>query len=479
MELAAVGNLTPTQWAYVGTTVVAILQLALLPHLLAQRNKSPNATLAWLWGILLFPGLGGIVYLLLGSERVHRKHLARVEDLSLKAGPSPCIRHGSCLSTTLPELERINGVTPTGGNAVDLLIDGAAFFPALLAAIATARDHLHLEFYAWHADETGKTVRDALVRAAQRGVTVRVLADEIGSLRTFRSFFRPLVDAGGQFSWFQTFAPRRGRLHLNLRNHRKLVIVDGEIALTGGMNIGDPYWGKSFPHERGYGDVQLQLRGPVVAQLARVFAEDWYFAAGEALADTARFYPAAEPDGEADFQVIPGGPDNNINEIQLSVLAMIHHAAQRIRLVTPYFVPEESVVAALQLAAMRGVTVELIVPARGDHFYLTHVTRSYFSDLLPHGVRIFEYQPRLLHAKVGIFDDVRGMCGSANLDVRSLRINFELNVAFHGPALASKLNAWFEECLGECREVNVREHEARGLWPRIAEVICRPLTSLL
>lgn len=476
MNALFLAELTLPRWALTGTAVVALLQWALVPHLLAQRNKSPNATLAWLWAILLFPVFGGVAYFLLGSERVHRRRLRLVHDLAARTGRpgSPAACSHLC---QVPELERINGFAPTGGNHAELLADGAAFFPELLRVIASAQHHLHLEFYIWNQDRTGRKVRDALVDAAARGVEVRVLIDEIGSLALRRSFFRRLEKAGGKFSWFNTFSPWRGRLHLNLRNHRKLVIADGLVALTGGTNIGDEYW--TGDGAAPYRDIQVRLTGPVVTQLAEVFAEDWYFASGEALLNLQAYYPASPAVAEVETQVVPGGPDNDLNEIQLSVLAMLHHTRTRLRLMTPYFVPEDAVLSAFQLAAMRGVTIELMVPARGDHFYLTHVTRSYYEDLLPHGIRIFEYQPSLLHAKVGIIDDHSAMCGSANLDVRSLRINFELNVALYSPDLAQSLHQLFEANLADCREVTGASHAARPFHHKLLEVVCRPLASLL
>ena len=465
-------------WAWTGAVLVGLMQWGLVPHLLAQRNKSPNATLAWLWAILLFPIFGGLAYFFMGSERVYRRRLRLVHEFEKRSGP-----HGEATPcqylSQVPELQRINGFAPTSGNDARLLVDGTAFFPALLETIREARHHLHLEFYIWSTDQTGRTVRDALIAAAQRGVEVRVLVDEMGSLRTMRGFFRRLERAGGQFSWFHTFSPLRGRLHLNLRNHRKLVIADGRIALTGGMNIADDYWHGRSGKEPPCRDVHLRVTGPVVTQLAEVFAQDWYFAKSEALLDPDLYYPTAATTGSVEMQVVPGGPDNDVDEIQLTVLAMLHRTQKRLRLMTPYFVPEDAVLSALQLAAMRGIEIELMVPAQSDHFYLTHVTRSYYGNLLPHGIRIFEYQPSLLHAKVGIIDDHSSMCGSANLDVRSLRINFELNVACHSPALAAELHALFEENLAHCREITAASHAARPFAHRLLEVVCRPLTSLL
>jgi cardiolipin synthase A/B len=281
-------EITLGPWAWTSTLLVAVLQWGLVPHLLAQRNKSPNATLAWLWAILLFPVVGGVAYFFIGSERVYRRRLRLVHDLECRTGQqgslTPCRYFCG-----MPELRQINGFASTGGNDAQVLVDGAAFFPELLRTIANAQHHLHLEFYIWSMDHTGRTVRDALIAAAARGVEVRVLLDEIGSIRTMQAFFRKMKQAGGRFSWFRTFSPLRGRAHLNLRNHRKLVIADGTVALTGGMNIADEYWtgGKAPPCR----DVQLLVTGPVVTQLAMVFAEDWYFASGEALLAKELYYP--------------------------------------------------------------------------------------------------------------------------------------------------------------------------------------------
>lgn len=461
-------------WAWAGTLALILLQWGLIPHLLAQRTKSPNATLAWLWAILLFPGIGGFLYLLMGSEKVRRQRLAAVAAVP---HPPTAAELPPDKILALPELSAINGRPATAGNAADILPDGTSFFPVLLDAIASARHHIHVEFYIWRPDRAGIMVRDALTQAAQRGVAVRVLVDEIGSLWTPRRFFAPLEAAGGRFSWFRTFAPLSGRFHLNLRNHRKLVITDGSTALTGGMNIGNEYWGGDHPAPP-HRDAAVRLRGPAVLQLAEVFAEDWLFSTGEALSAQA-FHRPPQHAGMVGVQVVPGGPDNDLNEIQLTTLAILQQARTRVWMMTPYFVPEPPLIAALQLAAMRGVDVRIMVPEKGNHAYLTHVTRSYFDDLLPHGVRLFRYHPRLLHAKVLTVDGHCAMLGSANLDIRSLRINFELNVILSSPQAAATAEHLFLGNASNASEVTLSDHLNRSHWLRIAEAICRPLAPLL
>lgn len=469
--------MTTTQWVLLIAGVFELLQWLLIPRLLAQRTKSPSATLAWLWALLLFPVFGALLYMLIGSERVARRRLQVKQVLStqLAAAAARCQAAGGA-ALDMPELERVNGFPPSAGNAVRLLPDGTSFFPVMLDVIGQAQHHLHLEFYIWGKDRAGIMVRDALILAARRGVQVRVLVDEMGSLWLRRSFFADLEKAGGEFSWFHTFSPRRGRFHLNLRNHRKLVVADGIIALTGGMNIGDEYWrGSDAPP---YRDLAVHLRGPVVAELAEVFAQDWYFSTGRALADPV-YYPAAPPCGNVAAQVVPGAPDNDLDEVHLTTIALLHRAQQRIRIMTPYFVPEPPMLAALQLAAMRGVEVSLLVPEKCDHFYLTHVMRSYYDELLPHGVRIFEYRPRMLHAKVVTVDSRYTMTGSANLDIRSLRINFELNVLLACDETAAAVDRLFDDNARDSREVTLAAYQERPFRHRVAEAVFRPAAPLL
>lgn len=470
--------MTTQEWAIAGTLALTALQWGLIPSLLAQRCKSPSATLAWLWALLLFPGLGALMYVLIGSERLQRRRMAKVSalDRKMSAAHKAARLAKAVAAMDMPELARVNGFPPTGGNALALLPDGTSFFPVLLEIIGAAQHHLHLEFYIWRKDRTGAMVRDALVQAALRGVQVRVLVDEIGSIWLRRRFFGPLIRARGEFSWFHTFWPRRGRFHLNLRNHRKLVIADGTVALTGGMNVGDEYWrGCDAPPCR---DLGVRLRGPVVRQLAEVFAQDWYFATDKELTK-AEYYPAATGGGEVAVQVVPGAPDNDVDELQLTTLALLHRAKARVRLITPYFVPEPPLLAALQLAAMRGVDVAILVPEKGDHFYLTHVMRAYYDDLLPHGVRIFEYRPRMLHTKMLTVDGIYTMMGSANLDIRSLRLNFELDVILACHETTQAVDRMFDADAADAHVRTLEEYLHRPLRHKIAEAIFRPLAPIL
>src|SRR5690606_22194530 len=274
---------------------------------------------------------------------------------------------------------------------VRLLVDGAAKYDALLADIASARAHIHLEYYIWHPDRTGTALRDALVERAKAGVKVRLLVDAFGGGKCAR-LFRPLVEAGGELAWFHP--TRFGRVWqrpwANLRNHRKLVVIDGRIGYTGGMNITDDQNERVDP--AAYRDLHLRLEGNVVRALQLVFVEDWAYATGERdfIGEVARQTPR-QPTGPVCAQVVPSGPDSPWEAIHRMHVGAIHAARERVWLVTPYFVPGEAAMMALTSAALAGLDVRLLVPRMSDSRLVTLAARSYFGPLLVAGVKIYEY----------------------------------------------------------------------------------------
>ncbi|HEY9250961.1 MAG TPA: cardiolipin synthase, partial [Rariglobus sp.] len=409
------------------------LSLLTIPHLLF-RKKHPSATLAWLWGILLFPFAGALLYLAIGTDRLKRKRLRRHASFSSArparartAWPRPAL--GPHDDALVRQIERLNQIPASQVEEARLLPDADTFYQALLRSIAGARHHIHIQFFIWRADETGKRFLDALVAAARRGVRVRVLLDEVGCLLLPSRYFRPLIEAGGEFSWFLTISPSRNRYLFNLRNHRKLQVIDGTVAFVGGMNIGREYQGLD-PAVGGWRDLQIELTGPVACVLQESFADDWYFATDRHL-DDACYYPPSPRAGPFTALVIAGGPDSLHSPVQKSLLALLQHARGRIWLTSGYFVPNSVTLTALQLCAARGVDVRLLISGKSDHPGLLHIGRSYYEELLEAGVRLFEYQASIHHSKTGILDDDWLLVGSANLDNRSMHLNFELNVLLH------------------------------------------------
>jgi len=374
-------------------------------------------------------------------------------------------------------LSRINQLPVSSAGNLQILRNAKEFYPALEARIREARHHIHLEFYIWQDDPVGRHMLDLLTEAARRGVTVRLLLDGVGSHGFAEGLMAEYQQAGGHFSWFQSLDPKRLRFFMNLRNHRKLQIIDGAIAFVGGMNIGREYEGldPALGHWR---DVQVEVHGSVAAELQEVFADDWFFATNEKISDPA-YYPAAAAPARHPVHIVLGGPDRRNEPISKSLISLLNEASDRVWIATGYFVPDDVVLAALELAASRGVDVRLLVSEKNEHPWLVTVGRSYYGQLLAAGVRIFEYSAGIHHAKIALADDHWAMIGSANLDYRSLRLNFELNLLLHSREHNGELTRFLEHDFNLCREIDPLVFSRRPFRQRFAEAALRPLSPLL
>ena len=463
--------------------VAYLLTWFAIPHVLLAR-KRPTATLAWVWGIIAVPFAGPIAYFMFGADRMQRKRLRKAARLGM-------LRHrGSKLvkekveelppseSELVRVLTNISRIPPSTADSVRLLIDSAQFYPALRDAIINARHHIHVEFFIWREDEYGREFLDLLVDAARRGVQVRLLLDQIGCFGMRRSFFAPLLEAGGRFSWFYSLPLWRHSRFMNLRNHRKLQIIDGNVGFVGGMNMGREYAG----HDEDLGawrDAQMEVRGPVVNTLQEMFAEDWFFATNEVFTGDAYHTSWARNERSHVVQVIAGGPDLPREPIPKSIVALLGSARSRLWLTTGYFVPDHLFLTALQLCAARGVDVRLLVSARTDHPYLLEIGRSFYEDLLQWGVRVFEYSEGMNHKKCMLLDEEWLMVGSANSDNRSMRLNFELNLLAHAPKQAEELEQLLCREFEMSKEILLEQFSKRPLGRRLLEAALRPLAPLL
>ena len=455
-----------------------ISYLVLLGGWIVLQKRAPVATLSWLLGLAALPVVGFLVYYVFGPQRIKRQRLRRARSrIALPAGDERA-RTGD-----KAELARLaqatTGLPASTAQSVRLLVDGAATYAALLEAIAGARRHVHLEYYIFAADRTGTAVRDALVERARAGVAVRLLLDAVGSSATPRRFFAPLLAAGGQLAWFHPL--RFGRFWqrpwVNLRSHRKIAIVDGAIAFTGGINVTDEE--NESLRADAYRDLHLRLTGDVVRSLQLVFVEDWAYATGERnfISAVNAETPAPSP-GPMPVQVLTSGPDSSWEAIHRMHVAAIHAAHRRVWLTTPYFVPSEAALLALTSAALAGLDVRLLVPRRCDSLFVTLAARSYFDELHAAGVKVYEYGPRMLHSKALLVDESLAIVGSANFDHRSFSLNFEVSMLFDEPAIAGELARFIESEFG--RAPRVREDRPRTLWTvRLPEALARLLAPLL
>ena len=462
---------------------------AFIPHLLLLK-KRPSATLAWLWAIIFIPFLGALVYLAIGTDRLKRRRLRRRSLYSTRVSRQAHQAGTTDEGTTallrqiaprdrqfLQLLSRVNHLPSSSAASLRILRDSADFYEALARRIAGARHHIHLEFYIWNPDETGTRFLILLTEAARRGVVVRLLLDGVGSHGFNEGALKDLRAAGGQFSWFQSLDPKRNRFFLNLRNHRKLQIVDGAVAFVGGMNIGREYEGldAALGHWR---DVQVETEGAVVNELQDVFADDWFFATGEKIsAET--YFPRFSGRAQHPVQVVLGGPDRRNEPISKTIVSLLNEASTRVWIATGYFVPDDIILSALELAALRGVEVRLLISEKNDHPLLVDVGRSYYGQLLAAGVRIFEYSVGINHAKVMLSDDCWTMVGSANLDYRSMRLNFELNILSHSPERNMELSRILEHDFALCQEIDPAVFAKRPFSRKFLEAALRPLSPML
>nr|WP_235893639.1 cardiolipin synthase [Lysobacter lacus] len=436
------------------------------------QKREPVATLAWLISLAVLPYVGFAVYYWFGPQRIRRQRLrrgrARARLPLSGAGTVDCLTH---------ELARLGQATTrlpaSSATDVQLLIDGGATYEALLGAIALATDHVHLEYYIFEPDRTGTRVRDALIERAAAGVKVRLLVDAVGSSRMGRGFLAPLIDAGGEVAWFHRMLTPWRRKWLNLRSHRKIVVIDGRVAFTGGINVTDEE--DERLRSDAYRDLHLRIEGEVVGALQQVFLEDWIYATGQ----KAPSMPGvvAEP-GPVDAQVLVSGPDAPWEAIHRLHVSAIHAARKRVWLATPYFVPGEAAMMALTSAALAGLDVRLLVPLQSDSRLVTFAARSYFDDLLAAGVRIHEYGPRMLHTKALLCDDDVAIVGSANFDHRSFRLNFEVSMLFRDTGIASSLAKLLQNDLGHAPRVRV-DRRRSFFRARLPEALARLLSPLL
>ncbi len=459
----------------------AVLVAALIAsgHAVIYKRESRSASL-WVVLIWVMPALGPILYLLMGVNRVQRR-AARLRAYMVRRRAEPHVVADEPAGTHLAPLARmLNNVVErplVAGNSVEDLVDGAQAYPVMLDAINAARSSIMLASYIFNGDGIGAQFVEALTRAHARGVAVRVLVDDVDVRFTRSSAAKPLRKAGVPLGVFNPpFVPARLNA-VHLRNHRKILVVDGSVGFTGGMNIDRRYWQPEAPAEASR-DIHFRLRGPVVAQLAEVFAEDWHFATGEALRGAPWFVPL-QPAGEVMARCIDDGPDEATEPLRWSMVAGLNQAQRSVKIMTPYFVPDGGVITALDVAAMRGVQVDILLPSVSD---LPHVHWAAWGQLwqvLERGCRVWRSPGPFDHSKLMVVDGAWTLLGSANWDARSLRLNFELNVECYSIELGARMDGLVQARLNGAKEVTSAEVEERSLPVKLRDGVARLFAPFL
>jgi len=454
----------------------------LVPRVVLQRRES-GATLAWILAITFLPFLGMIAFWLLGTTRIRimrrKRHHAEqhlIPSLSRFRREQKLSHSDESVATSLYSLAaKLDECGPQPGCEVEMFRIGSKALDCLEDAIDKAQDHIHLIYYTWESDSTGKRFRQALVRAVERGVEVRLLLDDVGSYKTKTSFFDPLISAGGEVARFLPLNLLTRQASVNNRNHRKIVIIDGTTGFTGSMNIGDLYAGLDEP----WSDLHLCVRGRVVFELQGVFCQDWYHTTQKNLT-TKKYFPNVSCHGDVCAHFLASGPsDDRWRTIHTLLFVAINTATKRIWIETPYFVPDPPIFMALETAALRGVDVRLLLPRCSDNPLVVHAGRSFFDELLDAGVRIFEMYDSVPHAKTAVIDQVFSTAGSANMDQRSFRLNFEGNLFFFGRKIGKELEKDFLRLSQSSEEVTVEGRKKLPKIQRLKEAFARVLAPLL
>lgn len=462
--------------------------MAELVILLESRN--PEKTASWLAIFAILPFLGGILYSLFGCSPRKAKlfrlkhlpdsHLSQLSNHQKEVFSSEDIffQEKSSSSKRLARLLLQSSFAPLSrNNRITVLTNGEEKFRALFRDLELAKDHIHIEYYIFRADAIGKEMQTLLIHKSRSGVKVRMIFDGLGSRHLPKSFLQALTDAGVEIGWF--FPLRFPQLigTLNYRNHRKLVIIDGKTGYLGGINVGDEYLSRD-PKFGFWRDTHLRLEGESVKTMQVTFLDDWYFITQKEISDES-YYPHLEPIGETLLQVIAGGPDSKQESMKELFFTILATAQKEILLTSPYFIPDESMIMALKSAALSGLKVKVLVQGKPDHKIPYFASSSYFEDLLNAGVEIFRYQKGILHSKVLTVDEQICIVGSANFDIRSFQLDFELSALIYSSELAERLNRDFNQDLKDSIQVNREEQVNRPLGQKMKEANARLFSPLL
>lgn len=463
-----------------------LLTLTLLPIVLLTPKRQPVSTVAWLMTIVMMPYVGAVLFLVFGINRVSRRvrdKLAASANLA-RAFPPLAEEHRLAVAGLSPRrktlwqlAERLAGAPATVGNELIVLSDTKQAFAEIEQALSQAQHTIHLEYYIWQPDRIGTRLRDLLIERAKTGVRVRFLYDNLGSLHLTHEFFAPMLAAGIQVAAAVPGRSLRERWSINLRNHRKIIVVDSRIGFTGGMNVGDEYLGMS-QHFGFWRDTHLRLVGPAVSQLEEVFLLDWSYAFGDAVPPTGVIVPPENP-GTVAAQVIASGPDDEQSAFHALNFAAINSAERTLELATSYFVPPPALVTALEAAALRGVQVRILLAGPVTYWYTYHAARSYFDSLLEAGVEIYEYQRGQQHSKVLTVDDDWSMVGTPNFDFRSMFLNFEVAVIAYDTPTTTELSRHFNAALNDAARIDPAVWAQRSAWTRLRENYCRLFAHIL
>lgn len=447
------------------------------------ESRNPSKTIAWLLILFIVPVIGFVLYIFLG-QNIRKKYKFQkkkygnfqpisdnvdmqknlIKDLDIFKDEKSNVRN------RLISLLLKNSDSPfTINNKVEVLTNGEMTFKSIIEELKKATDHIHLEYFIIRNDNISNEIKSILIEKARNGIEVRLIYDSVGCWKLSREYIQQLKKAGvSVYQFCPVFMPVLSR-QLNYRNHRKIIVIDGKVGFLGGLNIGDEYLGYD-PKLGFWRDTHLKIEGEGVYNLQNVFLMDWRFVSKEQISSK-KYYPKLVHYGEELIQITSSGPDSDWKSIMQAYFTMISNAEERIWITSPYLVPGESINTALMVAALSGIDVRIIIPDRPDHILVYWASRGNVAALLKAGVKIYTYVEGFIHSKVLLVDGVAGSVGSANLDIRSLEINFEVNSFIYDEDVIKRLEYDFERDLENSKEISLEEHSKRGILAKFKESI--------
>jgi cardiolipin synthase len=464
------------EWvAGIGTLVGFLIGIGCAFHALMFKTRDASGTLVWIVFCLLVPWIGAFFYVTIGDDRIIGRRRRRIgaAHARYRVGRERGGRRRAELAHA-----QLHGLTENeivDGNEMDVLVGGKAAYAQMLTSIASAKTSIALQTYILDEDETGTSFRDALLERARAGVDVRFLYDSIGAVGVSRAFVQTFRAGGVKIFPFLPFHPFKRRWQVNLRNHRKIMVVDGRQAFVGSMNLSSRHvsFGKGASH-----DLMISVAGPAVRQLTDIFASDWHFAAGERLPE-AVFFPPIDPQGPNAVQVVDSGPDRQERGLHKVVVAACYEARERITIITPYFIPPLPVLYALETAAARGVKVELAIPEETDSKLMDAAIPNFLERVMAAGVSVVRRPGPMLHMKLLLIDDDLAIVGSSNMDARSYFLNFESDLVIYAGPILGKLRAVAEKEQSLSIPTSLEDLKHRPAWRKVMTRIAALFTPIL
>jgi cardiolipin synthase len=452
-------------------TLIGFMLAGILFAYLLRRHERQSASIAWFLLVILLPFIGVPAYLLLAGRKLEKK--ARQKH-PLQSDINHDAVHLRRAGAQIENIMRGYGLFGASGeNHTELITSGAHAYGELMAQIDAATVSIHISTFILGRDPVGRAIVKRLSERAEQGIQVRLLVDALGSFTSRFTLLPKLERAGGQTGSFMRVLPVHRKWKANLRNHRKLAIFDGRIAIAGGMNLAEQYMGAQNSHSH-WLDTNLKIEGPAVRDLHTVFTDDWQFATGEILPEIARI--AGLQNHKRIVQIVPSGPDVQLDALYDAIVAAIYKAQQRIWIVTPYFVPDDGLMRALLLQARLGIDVRVILPRRSDHWIADMARGRFVRSLSEAGVRFFAHRSRMMHAKHVLVDDTVAISGSANLDMRSMYLNYELALFCYDDESVVDTQCWISEVLAQCDQYQLSKP---SMLRRLAEDLCWLAAPLL